>query len=141
MARQIDPFAMTEADVAYVRVRPMLRREFIMQGLGDPLDPDYEYLVLGDEEPDEEEDESSSNPEGETPEEPDEETGDDDETEDDESEEESEESVDYDEMSKKDLEALINKRNEGRDEGDLIKPEGRNKTALAHALREDDSSE
>jgi hypothetical protein len=48
MSREIDPENMTADDVEYVRQRPFLRREFIMQGLGDPLDPDYPGLVGGE---------------------------------------------------------------------------------------------
>lgn len=45
MSREIDPHNMTADDVIYVQQRPSLRREFIMQGFGDPLDPDYPGLV------------------------------------------------------------------------------------------------
>lgn len=45
MSRNIDPNALTPTDVEYIRVRPNLRREFLLQGLGDPLEPDYPGLV------------------------------------------------------------------------------------------------
>lgn len=41
MSREIDPHNMGPEDVEYVRQRPSLRQEFVMQGLGDPLSKDY----------------------------------------------------------------------------------------------------
>lgn len=55
MSREIDPENMTQDDVEYVRQRPSLRREFLMQGFGDPLDPDYEGLAEKPEEDESEE--------------------------------------------------------------------------------------
>lgn len=61
MSRDIDPENMTQDDVEYVRQRPTLRREFMLQGYGDPLAEDYAGLVESDGDEDEEENED---PEG-----------------------------------------------------------------------------
>lgn len=42
MSREIDPMDLSERDIAYIKQRPMLRREFILQGYGDPLSEDYD---------------------------------------------------------------------------------------------------
>jgi hypothetical protein len=72
MSREIDPDNLSADDVEYVRVRPMLRQEFIMQGYGDPLDPEYPGLNF-DAEGDEDEDEEGDDNEEEGDEDPDEE--------------------------------------------------------------------
>lgn len=59
MSRQLDPENLTEDDVEYVRVRPLLRQDFIRQGYGDPLDPEYPGLVSSDSEDDEDEETSN----------------------------------------------------------------------------------
>ena len=69
MSKAIDPHYMSEDDVEYVRQRPNLRREFILQGFGDPLEEDYPGLIsnqdVDEEEPDGSGDDSNpDNPDG-----------------------------------------------------------------------------
>lgn len=45
MSKDIDPYRISPDDVLYIQHRPMLRQEFRLQGLGDPLAEDYPYLV------------------------------------------------------------------------------------------------
>lgn len=51
MSKHIDPMHVTEEDALYISFRPMLQREFVLQGYGDPCaknedgDLTYQYLV------------------------------------------------------------------------------------------------
>lgn len=116
MSRQLDPSALDEQDVAYIRDRPFIQREFIMQGFGDPLSRDYDGLTF--EYPEEDEADASDD------------TGD--------ATEDTTEDPGYEDWKNKRLEQEISDRNADREDDDKIVPEGDNKAAMALALREDD---
>lgn len=124
MSRQLDPEALDEQDVAYIKDRPMIRREFVMQGFGDPLDPEYPGLTFS----------SSPSPEDEQDDTEDDGDGDD---------AEKKEDPGYEDWKKKDLLAEIDRRNQGRDEDseNYLSPESEKNAALAHVLREDDKAD
>lgn len=52
MSKNIDPMHVSVEDLPYIQDRPFLRREFVLQGYGDPLeqdeDGDYTYTHLYD---------------------------------------------------------------------------------------------
>jgi hypothetical protein len=127
MSRSIDPNALTPLDVEYIRVRPNLRREFLLQGLGDPLEPDYPGLVDEDGnplEPSEAPSPASEEPDGTEP-------GDGDEKESDGDTEEVP-GEDYDSWKNKELKAELEKRG---------LPVSGNHDELVARLQESDSSE
>lgn len=110
MSKEIDPNDLSKDDVEYIRQRPNLRREFVLQGFGDPLESDYPGLNFS---PDQEEEETE------------------DEGEDDSSE-------DYEDWTKDRLKSEIDRRNADREDDDKIVPQSNKNAALAFALREDD---
>lgn len=121
MSKQVDPDNLSEDDVEYIRQRPTLRREFMLQGLGDPLSDDYPGLNFTpstspeDEDEDDEDDEDEDEDEGGDSEDP-----------------------DYESWNKDRLKAEIESRNQDRDDDDKIAPASGKNAALAFALREDD---
>ena len=123
MSRQLDPEALDKDDVAYIKDRPFIRREFEMQGYGDPLSPDYPGLTF---------DPSDSDSPAPSP-------ADDDDDEDDEDEEQDDPG--YEDWNKDRLKAEIDQRNQGRNEDSQIVPESTKNAALAYALREDDKAD
>ena len=154
MSKAIDPHYMSEDDVEYVRQRPNLRREFILQGFGDPLEEDYPGLIsnqdVDEEEPDGSGDDSNpDNPDGsDSGSEPEGSSGSDgDDGDGEEDEDEDEEPITLDEseqwepeMKNAELATVISRRNEGRDpESDwFIQPEGDKKGQMIAALEADD---
>lgn len=148
MSREIDPNNMTADDVIYVQQRPTLRREFIMQGFGDPLDPNYPGLVEKPEQSETDaarEEREAAEKEAETAEAKarqaqEEELAaqraaadgpDEDEDEDD--------GKSWNEsMTKAELKAVIAARNADYDEDEQIEPDGDNKSDLIAALEQDD---
>lgn len=142
MSKAIDPHYMSEDDVEYVRQRPNLRREFILQGLGDPLDEDYPGLISNQDVDEEESDGSGDDSNPDNPDNPDGDDG-----EEDEDEDEDKEPITLDEseqwepeMKNAELATVISRRNEGRDpESDwFIQPEGDKKGQMIAALEADD---
>lgn len=143
MSKAIDPHYLSEDDIVYIQQRPQLRREFILQGLGDPLDEDYPGRISnqtdGEQPPSGDGDDNDPDND---PDNPDAGDGDDeeDEGEDNEPIELSEDEQWDKDTSKSGLERVIEARNEGRNEESewFIRPTGSNKPDLVAALEADD---
>jgi hypothetical protein len=148
MSKYVDPENLSPEDVEYIKQRPPLRQEFILNGFGDPLDPEYPGLNFDPSELDDSDDSDDSEAtspasDGDT------ENPDDADTEDDEDEEDeapdpielSDEQKWDQSMSKSNLEQVVEARNSDRDpESDwYITPSGSNKGDLVSALQADDS--
>lgn len=135
MSKEIDPSYLSEDDIVYISQRPSLRREFILQGLGDPLDENYPGRISNQTEESEPDTEEPDTEEPETEEDEESETGEDEEP----ITLREEEQWDKD-TSKSGLERVIEARNEGRDPDSdwFIQPEGSNKPDLVAALSADD---
>jgi hypothetical protein len=143
MSKNIDPDYMTEDDLAYVRDRPTLQQEFILQGYGDVLaqdaDGNYTYAGLVDK------DGEYINGSGPNKDDSEGEVDDGGDTNVQSSMPENEQWTD--EMDKEALQAVIDARNENREpDGDFyinVNGTGSNgavkKSDLSDALREDDT--
>lgn len=124
MSRDINPEALTKDDLLYIEARPNLRQEFILQGLGDPLEQDEEgnYVFdgyLGD-------DAEAPSPASEDV---------------DISQVLTAEMIWVDNNTKAELESVIAARNAERDDpADKIVPEGDKKADLVSALQKDDQA-
>lgn len=130
MSRQIDPENLSNDDKVYILHRPSLRREFILQGYGDPLEG---FDPKAPEEPEEDDlsESVSGSVEGSTQQPSD--------TVEEEDDEEDDPAKQWNtDMTNAELQAVIDARNADYEDDEKITPEGKNKADLIAALETDD---